>query len=112
MIDKKGAAVKKRRRRRRASVFGVYRKSAAIIFMVLLLLVSMVGVGSMSLHRKNSDYKRQEAELKKQIGIQKERAEDVEEFREYVKTDEYKKEIAQEKLGLVDPDEIVFRASD
>ncbi len=40
---------------------------------------------------------------KKQI-----RAKELEEYEEYVKTDEYVEEVAREKLGLVYKDEIIF----
>ena len=63
----------------------------------------------MTLQAKNKSYKQQEAELKSQINEQKERAEEIKEYEEYVKTDEYIKEVAEEKLGLVDPNEIIFK---
>ena len=66
-------------------------------------------MGSLSLHAKNAQYKEQEEELTAQIKEQEERAKEVEEFEEYVKTDDYIKETAEDKLGLVDPNEIIFK---
>ena len=60
------------------------------------------------LHR-NAQYKKQEAELEAQIKEEKKRAKEVEAYEAYVKTDDYVKEIAEEKLGLVDPNEIIFK---
>ena len=37
--------------------------------------------------------------------------EEIDEFEEYVKTDDYIKDTAEDKLGLVDPDEIIFKPS-
>ena len=66
-------------------------------------------MNAVKLQARNQDYKQQEAELKAQINEQKERSKEVKEYQKYVKTDEYIKEIAEEKLGLVDPDEIIFK---
>ena len=77
-----------------------------MITFVLVLLICVLTVNAVTLQAKNKDYKQQEAELKAQISEQKERAKEVKEYEEYVKTDEYIKEVAEEKLGLVDPDEI------
>lgn len=86
-----------------------HRQSVMLVSTVVLLLAVMVFFGSIKLQAKNKEYKRQEAELETQIAEAKERAEEIEEYQEYVQTDEYAKEIAREKLGLVDPDEILFR---
>ena len=40
------------------------------------------------------------------------RAEEVKAYEEYVKTDEYIKDVAEEKLGLVDPNEIIFKPAE
>ena len=74
-----------------------------------MMLICVLTVNAVKLQAKNQDYKQQEAELKAQISEQKERSKEVKEFKKYVKTDEYIKEVAEEKLGLVDPDEIIFK---
>lgn len=79
-----------------------------LISLVLVMLALVLGVNSISLHSRNERYKEQEAELKAQIQEQQEIAEEIEEFEEYVQTDDYIKEVAEDKLGLVDPDEILF----
>ena len=48
----------------------------------------------------------------KQIQEEKNRSEEIEDYEEYVKTDEYIKETAEEKLGLVDPDEVIFKPAE
>ena len=80
-----------------------------MICAVLVCLTGALAVGSLSLHAKNAQYKEQEEELTAQIKEQEERAKEVEEFEEYVKTDDYIKETAEDKLGLVDPNEIIFK---
>ncbi|MDE5950709.1 MAG: septum formation initiator family protein, partial [Acetatifactor sp.] len=54
----------------------------------------------------------QSAALQAQIDAEKERAEEIEFLRKRSQTKEYYEEIAKEKLGLVNADEIVFKAED
>ena len=61
---------------------------------------------------KNRNYAEQEEELQKQIEEQQKRAEEIEEYKEYVNSDEYVKETAEEKLNLVDPNEIIFKPAE
>lgn len=94
-----------RRRRRRQS----HKRSVMMISMVLLLLCGVLTVNSVTLQAKNDSYKEQEKELTEQIEEQQARSEEIKDYEEYVKTDEYVKETAEDKLGLVDPDEIIFK---
>ena len=108
MKNRKSAGAVQRsagRRRRRQS----HRRSVMMISMVLLLLCGVLTVNSVTLQAKNDSYKEQEKELTEQIEEQKTRSEEVRDYEEYVKTDEYVKETAEDKLGLVDPDEIIFK---
>ena len=47
--------------------------------------------------------------LKRELTSQQDAGKEVEAYEAYVKTDDYVKEIAEEKLGLVDPNEIIFK---
>lgn len=89
-----------------------YRRSILMICAVLVCMTVMLGVGSMRLQAKNAQYKAQEAELQEQIREQEDRAKEIDEFEEYVKTDDYIKEMAEDRLNLVDPNEIVFKPSE
>ena len=60
-------------------------------------------------YSKNQDYKQQEAELESQIKKEEERSKEIKEYQDYVKTDDYIREVAEDKLGLVDPNEILFK---
>lgn len=94
------------------SSFGYHRRSVMLISMIMILLVCVLTFHAVTLQAKSNDYKQQEAELMAQIHEQKDRAEEVKEYSEYVQTDEYIKEVAEEKLGLVDPNEIIFKAAE
>jgi cell division protein DivIC len=52
----------------------------------------------------------QETELKKQIDEEKARSQEIDDMEAYVGTDEYVEEIAKEKLGLVNENEIILKA--
>lgn len=87
-----------------------HRLSVFSITAVIVVLAVTLSVASISLHRKNSEYKAQEAELEAQLEQEALRAEEIEELEEYVGTNEYVEDVAKEKLGLVYPNEILFEA--
>lgn len=89
-----------------------YKRSIMLVCTVLVLLSGALAVRSISLHEKNNQYKGQEQELEAQIKEEEKRSEEVKEYEEYVKTDDYIKETAEDKLGLVDPDEIIFKPAE
>lgn len=108
MKNRKSAGAVRRpsgRRRHRQN----HKRSVMMISMVLLLLCGVLTVNSITLQAKKNSYKEQEKELTEQIDDQKARSEEIKDYEQYVKTDEYVKETAEDKLGLVDPDEIIFK---
>ena len=86
-----------------------HMKSVQIICVGLAVLTLVFGIGSISIYSKNQDYKQQEAELEAQIKKEEERSKEIKEYQDYVKTDDYIREVAEDKLGLVDPKEILFK---
>lgn len=91
------------------SAWRYHKRSMMLISMILVLLVGVLAVNAVSLRNRNAQYKKQQAELEAQIKEEKKRTKEVEAYEAYVKTDDYVKEVAEEKLGLVDPNEIIFR---
>ena len=87
-----------------------HRISVISISGVVVFLAIILSVGSISLHEKNRAYKAQEAELEEQIRAELAREEEIAELEEYVGTDEYVEDVAKEKLGLINPNEIIFQA--
>ena len=87
-----------------------HRLSILSISGVIVLLAVMLSVASVSLHKKNQNYKTQEAELEKQLQEEETRKEEIDELEEYVGTDKYVEDVAKDKLGLVYPNEILFQA--
>ena len=72
-----------------------------MICTVLVFLSGVLAVGAVKLYAKNNAYKAQEEELAAQIKEEEKRSEE----------DEYIKETAEDKLGLVNPNEIIFKPS-
>ena len=87
-----------------------HRLSILLISCVIAVLGVTLSVASISLHKKNQNYKAQETELEKQLEEEELRAEEIDELEEYVGTDEYVEDVAKDKLGLVYPNEIRFEA--
>ena len=61
-----------------------HRISVISISCVVLMLMVILGVGSISLHEKNRNYKAQEAQLQEQIAAEMARAEEIAELEAYV----------------------------
>lgn len=87
-----------------------HRLSIMMISCVIVVLAVMLSVASISLHKKKQNYKAQEAELLQQLEQEELRSEEIDELDEYVGTDEYIEDVAKDKLGLVYPNEILFKA--
>lgn len=111
MKTKQQSAVREKDRKKNARL-RQHKRSVLLICMILVALSGVLAVSSIRLHAKNAQYRAQEEELERQIKEEEQRAKEVEEFEEYVKTDDYIKETAEEKLGLVDPNEIVFKPAE
>lgn len=87
-----------------------HRISVVSISCVVVLLAVVLSIGSISMNEKNRNYKAQEAELQEQIAAEIARQEEISELEAYVGTDEYVEDVAKEKLGLINPNEIIFQA--
>jgi len=62
-----------------------------------------------SLIEKNQEYEAQRVELESKIQEQKERSEQLEEYKKYIQTKKFAEEIAKNKFGLIYPDEIIIK---
>ncbi|MCF2554738.1 septum formation initiator family protein [Faecalicatena contorta] len=87
-----------------------HKRSMLAVSFVLVLLLVVVSANSITLRAKDKAYQAQEAELERQIEEEKERSSEIDELEKYVGTDEYIEEVAKEKLGLVNENEIIFKA--
>ncbi len=81
------------------------------ITLVVLSLAVVVHIKGSSLKSINREYEIRLENLNAVKEDEEQRAADLEEERKHVQTKEYIKEVAKEKLGLVDPDEILLKPS-
>ncbi len=86
-----------------------HKQSMLLIGGVMMLLVVVLGINGLSLRAKNQEYIAQEEEIKSRIAEEQNRSNEIDEMEGYVGTEEYIREMAREKLGLIDPNEIIFR---
>lgn len=100
---KERRSVRKRRER-----LGNRMAMVAITFVVISLAVA-VNLRGATLKEKDLAYQIREENLAKQVEQEKKRAQQLEEQRIYVQTKEYIEKVAKEKLGLVNPDEILLK---
>ena len=99
-----------RKANRRKSADRVNNRIAIItVTTVVLSLALVVNLKVSSLRKKEIQYKEKEQTLTELVEDEKERAKQLEQNRIYVQTKQYIEKIAKEKLGLVNPDEILLK---
>ena len=79
------------------------------ITLVVASLAVVVNLKSTSMRKKELEFQIREETLEKQKAEEENRAKELEEYRVYVQTKQYIEEIAKQKLGLVNPDEILLK---
>lgn len=100
-------AEKKRKNRRRKNRTGSYS-----IIMIVLFLLGAISIKCVELKNKNESLKKQETALEEKIEKETVREKEIEELSKYVQTKQYAEEVAKEQLGMVYPDEIIFKKND
>ncbi len=88
------------------------RTGMMMIILVVCILIIALAVKCSSLAEKNEAYADQIATLEQKITEEQGRSENIESLRNYTHTNAYIEKVAREKLGLVYPDEIIFRPSE
>lgn len=86
--------------------------SVALVIMVIIMLMIVITYGRFDLQKKQNEYTLKEEQLLEQIEAEEKRAEEIEEYRKYTQTQKYVEEVAKEKLGLVNENEIIFKSED
>lgn len=99
------------RTRQQRQQMRAHQRSMLLITGVLMLLTVIVSVGGVSLTSKNTDYKKQELALQTQIKEEQNRTREIQEYKDYVGTDEFVEDAARETFGLVHDGEILLKPS-
>ena len=95
---------KKKRRER----WGNRMALVGVTFVVLSMAV-VINTRGAELQQKTLEYQIKEENLRLQLAQEEQRAARLEEERVYVQTKQYIEKVAKEKLGLVNPDEILLK---
>jgi cell division protein FtsB len=85
------------------------RLSMWIAALIVGALIMVVLVTCGSLYRRLHSNKERIEELQSEIAKEEQRAEEIEEYKQYTKSREYIEEVAREKLGLVYEGEVIFK---
>lgn len=80
-----------------------------VIGVVVSLLLGTFLFQTRSLKSQLAVYAARETALNEKIEEEQKRTEEIDELKEYMKTDAYAEEVARERLGLVKDNEIVFQ---
>lgn len=79
------------------------------ITIVVFCLGVVVNIKSASMKKKDLVYQIREEALLEQVQNEQDRAVELENFRVHVQNKQYIEEVAKQKLGLVNPDEILLK---
>ena len=79
------------------------------ITLVVMCLAVAINIKGADLKQSDLDYKVREENLDAQVKAEEKRTEELKEYKIYVKTKQYAEEVAKEKMGLVNPDELVLK---
>jgi cell division protein DivIC len=101
-----------RRRARVSRDRKIMKNTMLMILLVVCILFVALFIGGYRLNKKIDAALATKSELEAEINDEKTRKEELEELEDYMQTDEYIREVAREKLGLVDEGDIIFRRDD
>ena len=82
------------------------------ITLVVICLAVVINAKGASLRKMDLEYMVRQQNLQEQIDAESRRADELQDYKVYVKTKEYAEEVAKEKLGLVKPDEILLKPTE
>ena len=82
------------------------------ITLVVMCLAVAINIKGADLKQSDLDCKVREENLDAQVKAEEKRTEELKEYKIYVKTKQYAEEVAKEKLGLVNPDEILLKPTE
>ena len=66
----------------------------------------------MELQKELDGYQAKLEQLNEQLEEEAQRTQEIDDLKDYMKTDEYAEEVAREKLGLVKGNEIIFKTEE
>ena len=85
------------------------RFSIMLVIIVLIMMMAVVSYNKYSLKQRQEVYLKQEQILLEEIAKEEARTLEIEEYAKSTKTKKFAEEVAKEKLGLVNENEIIFK---
>lgn len=89
----------------------VKQNKAGMFFVsgIVLVLLIVVSIKILGMYQENQELRARETEVMTELEAEQERQEEIQEYGKYVNTFEYIEQLAKSKLGLLYPNEIVFK---
>lgn len=94
----------KRRKKRQQN-----RAGKIWISLIVLVLLVVMSIQIVNLKGKNEQYLAKEKSLRTQLEEEKNRSQEIQDYEEYTKTQQFVEDLAKSKLGLVYKNEIIFK---
>ena len=85
------------------------RMAIMVITLVVMCLAVAINIKGADLKQSDLDYQIREENLARQVAEEEKRTGELQEYKINVKTKQYAEEVAKERLGLVNPDEILLK---
>ncbi len=98
------------RKRRKTGLAGGLEIVAVII--IIGVVAYMMMTNTRKLRTAEHEYTAKEELLERAIEEENARTEVLKEQKKYVKTDQYIEEVARDKLGLINPNEVLFKENE
>ena len=96
-----GYAKKKKKKQNRTAMLG--------IILVMCALLTVLGYQTMQLQARSDEYTAKLEAIQAELEAEKERSEELEAEKIYTQSKQYVEQEAKEKLGLVNPNEIILK---
>lgn len=88
------------------------RAGKVCISLILFAFVAVMSVQIVKLYQKDQEYAAKQTELEVQLEEETARAEEIEDYEAYTKSQQYVEDVAKSKLGLAHDNEIIFKETD
>lgn len=85
------------------------RTGIGVISVVVLIICGIVSYRGVGLMQQKTEDKIKIERLNSKIQEQQDRSADINNFKKYAQTKQYVEDIAREKLGLVDKDDVIIK---
>ena len=90
---------------------GENRAAMIVVLCVVCVLFGVLLFEGVRLSRRIGDNEERRLKLEEAIEEESKRTESIESLREYMQSEEYIRQLARDRLGLVDEDELILKAA-